>query len=87
VNGKGEELLCSNRVAFPLISSLVYLRFTRNATIFKYLLAHFSDIMARICRNSREKEVENGKRTTYDAMPDYVRKPIRWKRLAAWQVF
>ncbi len=39
------------------------------------------------CRISRRREVESGKRMIDDAMPDYVRKPIRWKRLAAWQVF
>ena len=29
----------------------VYLRFARNATIFKHLLAHFSYIVARMLRN------------------------------------
>jgi hypothetical protein len=38
-----------------LYQGQVYLRFTRNATTFKYFLASFSDIVARMSEDLRNK--------------------------------
>jgi hypothetical protein len=59
------------------LSRTVYLRFARNATVFRHFLAHLPYILAQELRNLTKREMENGKRGPSDATPHYVRKPIR----------
>jgi hypothetical protein len=47
---------------FYSLKNKVYLRFARNATILNHLLAHFSDIVARMLQNlARKKSGERKK--------------------------
>ena len=62
---------------FFLTQSQVYLRWARNATIFRHFLAHFTHILASESRGLTKKRSGEGKKVPYDATPHYVREPIR----------